>query len=103
MTGHYRQPADWNDEVVAESRKTLDRLSGALRELADVEPTPGVTAPDASIAALEAYLHTSTAPAALFATARATTTAHHGTGNAPTQAPHPRRARSKCKRVGKGG
>src|SRR3546814_18132849 len=47
MTGHYRQPVDWNDEVVAESRKKLDRLYGALRELADVEPAPGVTAPDA--------------------------------------------------------
>src|SRR3546814_7298333 len=30
MTGHYRQPVDWNDEVVAESRKKLDRLYGAL-------------------------------------------------------------------------
>src|SRR3546814_18582489 len=53
MTGHYRQPVDWNDEVVAESRKKLDRLYGALRELADVEPAPGVTAPDAFIAAPE--------------------------------------------------
>src|SRR3546814_10817828 len=58
MTGHYRQPVDWNDEVVAESRKKLDRLYGALRELADVEPAPGVTAPDAFIAALEDDINT---------------------------------------------
>src|SRR3546814_13090447 len=48
MTGHYRQPVDWNVEVVAESRKKLDRLYGALRDLRDVEPAPGFTPPDPS-------------------------------------------------------
>src|SRR3546814_6416980 len=70
MTGHYRQPVDWNDEVVAESRKKLDRLYGALRELADVEPAPGATAPDAFIAALEDDINTPMALAELFELAR---------------------------------
>ena len=35
LTGHYRQPVDWNDEVVSEARKKLDRLYGALRDLGD--------------------------------------------------------------------
>src|SRR3546814_19846017 len=66
----------WNDEVVAESRKKLDRLYGALRELADVEPAPGVTAPDAFIAALEDDINTPMALAELFELARAANKAH---------------------------
>ncbi|WP_245586181.1 cysteine--tRNA ligase [Solimonas soli] len=71
LTGHYRQPVDWNDEIVAESRKKLDRLYGALRELADVEPAAGVTAPEAFLAALEDDLNTPMALAELFELARA--------------------------------
>ena len=71
LTGHYRQPVDWNDEIVAESRKKLDRLYGALRELADVEPAAGVTAPDAFVAALEDDINTPMALAELFELARA--------------------------------
>ncbi|HEY1078209.1 MAG TPA: cysteine--tRNA ligase [Fontimonas sp.] len=70
LTGHYRQPVDWNDEVVGEARKKLDRLYGALRELADV--TAGAdTAPAAFIAALEDDLNTPMALAELFELARA--------------------------------
>src|SRR3546814_13298133 len=86
MTGHYRQPVDWNDEVVAESRKKLDRLYGALRELADVEPAPGVTAPDAFIAALEDDINTPMALAELFELARDANTAHDATDKARTTA-----------------
>ncbi|MDP9139509.1 MAG: cysteine--tRNA ligase [Pseudomonadota bacterium] len=70
LTGHYRQPVDWNDEVVAEARKKLDRLYGALRELADV-PASADTAPAAFIAALEDDLNTPMALAELFELARA--------------------------------
>ena len=71
LTGHYRQPIDWNDEVVAEARKKLDRLYGALRELADVAPETGVTAPQAFIDALEDDLNTPMALAELFELVRA--------------------------------
>ena len=71
LTGHYRQPVDWNDEVVAEARKKLDRLYGALRELADVSPAAGVGAPEAFTAALEDDLNTPMALAELFELARA--------------------------------
>lgn len=71
LTAHYRQPLDWNDEVVAEARKKLDRLYGALRELEDVEAAPGVTAPEAFVAALEDDVNTPMALAELFELARA--------------------------------
>ncbi len=69
LTGHYRQPVDWNDEVVTEARKKLDRLYGALRELADVPPSSDA-APAAFIAALEDDLNTPMALAELFELAR---------------------------------
>src|SRR3546814_12192058 len=79
----------WNDEVVAESRKKLDRLYGALRELADVEPAPGVTAPDAFIAALEDDINTPMALAELFEPARAANKAHDANDQARITAPLP--------------
>ena len=45
LTAHYRQPLDWNDEALAEARKKLDRLYGALRDAGDVEPATGTQAP----------------------------------------------------------
>ena len=74
LTGHYRQPLDWNDEALAEARKKLDRLYGALRELASVTPTAGVKAPDAFTAALEDDLNTPAALAVLFELAHAANT-----------------------------
>ena len=71
LTAHYRQPLDWTDEVLPEARRKLDRLYGALRELAGVEPAPGVTAPDALLKALEDDLNTPMALAELFELARA--------------------------------
>jgi cysteinyl-tRNA synthetase len=71
LTGHYRQPIDWTDEVIAEARKKLDRLYGALRDLGDVAPAAGVTAPEAFVAALEDDLNTPMALAELFELARA--------------------------------
>jgi cysteinyl-tRNA synthetase len=71
LSGHYRQPLDWNDEVIAEARKKLDRLYGALRDLADTEAAAGVGAPEAFVAALEDDLNTPMALAELFALAHA--------------------------------
>ena len=33
LSGHYRAPLDWTDELLAQSKTTLDRLYGALRRV----------------------------------------------------------------------
>jgi cysteinyl-tRNA synthetase len=40
LSAHYRQPLDWTPSLVDQSIRTLDRLYGTLRDLADVEATP---------------------------------------------------------------
>ena len=37
LSAHYRQPLDWSDALIEQSVRTLDRLYGTLRELADVD------------------------------------------------------------------
>ncbi|MCL1633918.1 cysteine--tRNA ligase [Luteimonas sp. SX5] len=37
LSAHYRQPLDWSDSLIEQSVRTLDRLYGTLRDLADVE------------------------------------------------------------------
>ncbi len=37
LSAHYSQPLDWSDALIEQSVRTLDRLYGTLRELADVE------------------------------------------------------------------
>ncbi len=71
LTGHYRQPLDWNDDVVPEARKKLDRLYGAIRDLGDVAPARGEKAPQSFVDALEDDLNTPLALAELFALATA--------------------------------
>ncbi|MES2683451.1 MAG: cysteine--tRNA ligase [Pseudomonadota bacterium] len=70
LTGHYRQPLDWNEDVVNDAKKKLDRLYGALRELGDIAPASGVGAPAGFVAALEDDLNTPMALAELFDLAR---------------------------------
>jgi cysteinyl-tRNA synthetase len=65
LTGHYRQPLDWNDETIPEARRKLDRLYGALRDAGDVAPSDA-KAPEAFVAALEDDLNTPAALAELF-------------------------------------
>lgn len=40
LSSHYRQPLDWNDQVVLQSRQSLDRLYNALRGRNINEDTP---------------------------------------------------------------
>ena len=70
LTGHYRQPLDWNDEALADARRKLDRLYGALRDAGEVAASDA-RAPEAFIAALEDDLNTPAALAELFELARA--------------------------------
>jgi cysteinyl-tRNA synthetase len=44
MSAHYRQPLDWSDGLVEQCVRTLDRLYGTLRDLADIEATPAIPA-----------------------------------------------------------
>lgn len=62
LSAHYRQPLDWNDALIDQSRRTLDRLYGLLRG-ADVEAAPD--APASVVEALEDDLNTPLALAAL--------------------------------------
>ena len=44
LSAHYRQPLDWSDGLIEQSIRTLDRLYGTLRDLADVEATAQIPA-----------------------------------------------------------
>ncbi|MFC3078817.1 cysteine--tRNA ligase [Phenylobacterium terrae] len=68
LVGHYRQPMEWSGELIEQSKKSLDRLYGALRRAADV--TPSTAEPShAFLAALHDDLNTPQAFAELFALA----------------------------------
>jgi cysteinyl-tRNA synthetase len=65
LSAHYRQPLEWSDALIEQSLRTLDRLYGTLRDLADVDGTPMI--PEAIEAALDDDLNT---PQALAEVAR---------------------------------
>jgi len=66
LSAHYRQPLDWSDNLIEQSVRTLDRLYGTLRDLADVDVGHDEPAVPASIeAALEDDLNTVAALAEL--------------------------------------
>ncbi|MBD9369047.1 cysteine--tRNA ligase [Xanthomonas sp. XNM01] len=44
LSAHYRQPLDWSDALIEQSVRTLDRLYGTLRDLADVEASASIPA-----------------------------------------------------------
>lgn len=81
LAGHYRQPLDWTAEGLAQAKRMLDRLYGALRNLADVRAEATSDAvPDAFLKALLDDLNTPKALAELFAIAkRANTETDPGT------------------------
>jgi cysteinyl-tRNA synthetase len=71
LNAHYRQPLDWSDDVLVESRRKLDRLYNALRKVSGWESDWAEVAPSAEfIVALEDDVNTPRALAALFALAR---------------------------------
>jgi cysteinyl-tRNA synthetase len=63
LSAHYRQPLEWSDGLIEQSVRTLDRLYGTLRDLADVEASPEI--PESIEAALEDDLNTPQALAEL--------------------------------------
>jgi len=68
LSAHYRQPLDWNDDVLESARKMLDRIYGSLRGI-DV-PDEEAEADAAVLAALEDDLNTPKALSAIFNLAR---------------------------------
>jgi cysteinyl-tRNA synthetase len=59
LSAHYRQPLEWSDGLIEQSVRTLDRLYGTLRDLADVQAN--ATIPASIDAALDDDLNTPTA------------------------------------------
>ncbi|RZJ97210.1 MAG: cysteine--tRNA ligase, partial [Brevundimonas sp.] len=66
LSAHYRQPLDWNQGLLDQSRKSLDRLYGALGRAASVEAM-GDEPPAEFLKAIEDDLNTPGAMATLFA------------------------------------
>ncbi|QSX78032.1 cysteine--tRNA ligase [Agrilutibacter solisilvae] len=42
LSAQYRQPLEWSDALIEQSIRTLDRLYGTLRDLADVPASPAI-------------------------------------------------------------
>ncbi len=73
LTGHYRQPLDWNDAVLPDARQKLDKMYGALRNAGVTGPATDPSradAPPAVMEALEDDLNTPRALAELFGLVR---------------------------------
>ena len=72
LSAHYRQPLDWTDEAIAQARRSLDRLYGALRALGDVNRSAAGedAVPEGFLAALSDDLNVPKALAELFALAK---------------------------------
>ena len=66
LNAHYRQPLDWTDDGLAQAKRMLDRLYGALRGLADVDAASDAQPDPEFLAALNDDLNTPKALAALF-------------------------------------
>ncbi|TXI47911.1 MAG: cysteine--tRNA ligase [Lysobacter sp.] len=90
LSAHYRQPLEWSDGLIEQSIRTLDRLYGTLRDLADVEATAAI--PDSVEAALADDLNT---PQALAEVARIA-------GDARKSTDHDERRRLKSELLGAG-
>ncbi|MEO0881337.1 MAG: cysteine--tRNA ligase [Pseudomonadota bacterium] len=73
LSGHYRAPLDWTEDLLKQAKATLDRIYGALRRVSAVN---SATADDnATFNALQDDLNTPEALAALSALATAANTA----------------------------
>jgi cysteinyl-tRNA synthetase len=76
LSAHYRQPLEWSDTLIEQSVRTLDRLYGTLRDLADVDADAQPAIPAGVESALCDDLNT---PAALAELARIATEARRST------------------------
>lgn len=72
LSAHYRQPLDWTEDSILQSKKMLDRIYQSLREVVDIDITDidAPALPDDFIEALCDDLNTPKAIAVLFALAK---------------------------------
>jgi cysteinyl-tRNA synthetase len=75
LSAHYRQPLDWTESLIEQSRSSLDRLYGALQRVKGIA-AERTDPPAAFIEALTDDRNTPRATAELFALAKALETAH---------------------------
>ena len=68
LTAHYRAPLTWNADLLAKTRRSLDRIYGVLRRLGDIEAEPAAL-PRAFLDAVLDDLNTPKAISELFALA----------------------------------
>ncbi|MBO6766455.1 cysteine--tRNA ligase [Maricaulis sp.] len=68
LTAHYRAPLTWNSDLLAKTRRSLDRIYGVLRRLGHLEAAPG-DVPEAFLDALLDDINTPKAMSELFALA----------------------------------
>jgi cysteinyl-tRNA synthetase len=66
LSAHYRQPLDWNQSLLDQSKKNLDRLYGALHRAAAVQAPPAEPPAD-FLKSIQDDLNTPGAMATLFA------------------------------------
>jgi cysteinyl-tRNA synthetase len=69
LSAHYRQPLDWTDALLDQSKAVLDRLYNALRRMKDDRDDPQVDIPAGVLAAIADDLNTPQALAELSALA----------------------------------
>ena len=74
LSAHYRKPLDWTEDLLAQSKATLDRLYGVLDALADIKAEKE-KAPNTVVDALSDDLNTPSALAELSAIAKKVKTA----------------------------
>ncbi|WP_425990063.1 cysteine--tRNA ligase [Brevundimonas sp. TWP2-3-2] len=89
LSAHYRQPLDWNQSLLDQSRKNLDRLYGALRRAGAIAPLGDMPSPE-FLEAICDDLNTPGAMATMFALSseieRAMTAGdHHAVGIAKAE------------------
>ncbi|WP_426050688.1 cysteine--tRNA ligase [Brevundimonas sp. SL161] len=89
LSAHYRQPLDWNQSLLDQSRKNLDRLYGALRRAEAIAPLGDMPSPE-FLEAISDDLNTPGAMATMFALSseieRAMTAGdHHAVGIAKAE------------------
>ena len=70
LSAHYRAPLDWTGELLAQSKKSLDGLYGALRRASDIDADADAFPPAALMEALSDDLNTPRAMAELFSLAK---------------------------------
>ena len=68
LTAHYRAPLTWNSDLLAKTRRSLDRIYGVLRRLGHLEAVPS-DVPEAFLDALLDDINTPKAMSELFALA----------------------------------